>query len=95
MLTPGRQSSFNLGEFRVNGHLILVLATLTFPASVSEDAPIGLDVRIVVDGNIDDDIYFGLDWAHLLPSSTVDEGTQLQNELDEDLLSPRALNIGS
>lgn len=93
--------------FRVTdlyGHHLIGLATLVYDLDHAiGSGPSALTVRVLIDGNIEDELTFNMDWSHLDPRNVDSEEKQLelplssevQVGLDESLLSPRALDAGS
>lgn len=91
-----RTRAVKLEELSIQDHSIFVLAILDYDDLMVGTSLRGVNLKIIVDGNVDDEILFALNWENLFPK-TVDEGrTDLQNDLfGEDPLSPRALVAGS
>jgi len=94
------------------GHHLLGLATLVYePDQKIGSGPSRLDVRIVLDGNVEDDLTFKLDWSWLDPTSVENtptrqvvmdlqqfykaEGDPSNPDANESLMSPRALDSTS
>lgn len=68
-----RTSSMKLTEFDRSGEHVMLLATLHF--GPMGEQPSSLVVRIVVDGEIEDEAEFILDWNALDPKTGSDEIT--------------------
>lgn len=90
-----KEEAFKLREFSINGNHVLLLAVLRCPLTL-ESWPTDLVVKVVINGNTDDEVNFVLDWSTFCELDTVDEAEQLHLvELNEDLMSPRARDSGA
>lgn len=95
MVMESKHECVKLGEFHISGNHVMLLAMIDSKLFHEQAIPMELVVKVLINGDIDDEIHFVLDWDRLTPLNTVDEGEQLHLvELEnEDPLSPRARNV--